>query len=390
MGFLTGRLTCLRFRVLGTPPPLFGPDQLTQLADHAIGSQKKVTAEGVEIGWTTGETILDTDFDLLKNVYDDALHFALRVDVQKLPGDLFRAYAQTELKALAAENPSGRPSARQRKEARELAKARLEQEAHDGRYLRRKAYPVLWDRQTNELLVSTTAAGVLRHLEHLFHETFGLTIEPYTAGRQAQRWESEENAGALAKVQPSAFVADATHDVAWLAGAEHPDYLGNEFLLWLWFMLDGETDTIPLADKSAASLLLTRTLQLECPRGQSGRESISSDTPVRLPEARQAVRAGKLPRQAGMLLVRQDQTYELTLQAETFLIRGAKLPASEESEERVRLEERVNQIRHLRQTLDLLFDAFGKKRIGGEWPRELERMRGWLQRERKDRLAAAG
>src|SRR5206468_4274259 len=102
-----------------------------------------------------------TRFDLAKNVVNDTLHFALRIDAQKVPADLLRAYAQVELEALAAANPSGRPSARQKREAREAARARLETEAADGRYLRRKAYPVLWDAQSNELLVSSTAANVL-------------------------------------------------------------------------------------------------------------------------------------------------------------------------------------------------------------------------------------
>jgi len=47
--------------------------------------------------------------------------------------------------------------------------------------------------------------------------------------------------------------------------------------------------------------------------------------PTRLLEARRAVPAGKLPRQAGLILARHDQQYELTLQAETMAVGGAKL-----------------------------------------------------------------
>jgi len=82
----------------------------------------------------------------------------LRVDTQKLPADLLRAYARAELQALAAQNPSGRPSAVQKKQARDAAHEKLAAEAKDGRYLRRKAYPVLWDRPASCLLVGTTSA----------------------------------------------------------------------------------------------------------------------------------------------------------------------------------------------------------------------------------------
>jgi hypothetical protein len=154
-------------------------------------------------------------------------------------------------------------------------------------------------------------------------------------------------------------------------------------------MLDAESDAIALGDGSEASVLLTRTLVLECPRAQTGRETITSDGPTRLPEARRAVQAGKLPRKVGVTVVRHDHQYELTLQAETLAVSGARLPAPEAVDERARLEERVTQLRHLMETLDLLYDAFARKRAGDEWPRELARMQKWLQRDERGRLSAA-
>ena len=88
--------------------------------------------------------------------------------------------------------------------------------------------------------------------------------------------------------------------------------------------------------------------------------------------------------------MRHDQHYGLTIQAETLAVSGAKLPAVEEGEERARLEERVGQLRHLTETLDLLYDAFLKRRLGAGWSEELERVRRWLQRDERGRLAAAG
>src|SRR5436309_9003489 len=126
MGFLAGRVSFLRFRVDGPSPGLFGPDHLEKLSGHAIGRQQAASKDGTEVGWIAGDDILDLGFDLAKNVIADTLHFALRLDTQKLPADLLRAYARAELQALAAENPSGRPSLKQKKEAREAARQRLE------------------------------------------------------------------------------------------------------------------------------------------------------------------------------------------------------------------------------------------------------------------------
>jgi hypothetical protein len=168
------------------------------------------------------------------------------------------------------------------------------------------------------------------------------------------------------------------------------DFLGNEFLLWLWYVLDAESDTVGLEDGSEVSVMLARTLVLECPRAQTGRESIQSDAPGRLPEARRAIQAGKLPRKAGLTLVRHDRQYELTLQAETLAVSGARLPVPEEEEERARLEERVTLLRHLVETLDLLYDAFGRHRLGAGWPKELQKIQKWLQRDERARVSATG
>ena len=40
----------------------------------------------VSFGWSGGDHVLDTSFDLAKNVVNDALHLALRVDTDKVPG----------------------------------------------------------------------------------------------------------------------------------------------------------------------------------------------------------------------------------------------------------------------------------------------------------------
>ena len=392
MGFFSGRVTFLRCHVNGPSPRMFGPQHLERLQGLAIGKQRLAASDGVEAGWTAGEHILDTDFELEKNVVNDALHFCLRLDTHRIPSDLMRAYAAIELKALAETNPSGVPSAGQRKEARQRARERLEEEAADGRFLRRKAYPVLWDAPSNELLIGTTSAGPLDRLRTLFEQTFGHGFETLGAGRQMFRLaETRRQTRGVDDAKPAAFVpGTSAAQVAWAPDEASRDFLGNEYLLWLWYVLDAESDAFALGDGSEASVLLTRTLVLECPRGQTGRQSLSSDGPTRLPEARRAAQAGKLPRKVGLIVARHDQQYELTLQAETMAATGVRLPPPEAVEERARLEERVTQLRHLLETLDLMVDAFARRRASDAWPKELARMQKWLQRDDPRRASAVG
>jgi hypothetical protein len=390
MGFLSGRVSFLRFKVAGRAPRMFGPEHLERLATHAIGKQRLASADGIEAGWTAGDHILDTRFDLAKNVVNDTLQFALRMDTQKIPADLLRAYTQVELEGVAANNPSGVPSARQKREAREAARERLDKEAADGRFLRRKAYPVLWDSQTNELLVGTTSAAAIDRLHTLFQKTFDHGFKLIGAGQRAfQLAELREQTRGVDDAGPAHFVpGGASGEIAWVPDEASRDFLGNEFLLWLWFILETESDSIALGDGSAVDVMLARNLVLECPRGQTGKQSITSDAPARLPEAHRAIQAGKLPRKAGLTLVRHERQYELTLHAETLAVSSAKLPAPEAEEERARQEERVAVLRDLVETLDLLYDVFCRMRTSGGWPKELAKIKRWLQSHEREHALA--
>lgn len=386
MGFFNGRATFLRFKVNGPAPRQFEDEHLARLADRSAGRSRIASADGVETGWTGGEHILDTEFDLEKNVINDTLTFDLRVDTDKLPADLLRAYYAVELKALAKNNPSGFASARQKREAKEIARERLEQESKDGRYKKRKCVPVLWDRLTNEVLFGATSLTQVDRLCSLFNQTFGSELECVTAGRRA--YHLAEGASRTRLVDdsgPSAFVPGVSPtDVAWIADESSRDFIGNEFLLWLWYYTDVESDTIKLADNSEVTLMIARTLNLECPRGQTGHETITHEGPSRLPEARRAIQSGKLPRKAGLTLVRHSEQYELTLHAETLGVGGAKLPPPDEAADaRGKLDDRANQLRALIETLDLLYDAFGQKRFSRDWETELAGMQKWLKREER-------
>jgi hypothetical protein len=392
MGFLSGRLTFGRYKLNKRGPKQFGPDQLDKVAAHAIGRARIQSGDGIEIGWTAGDHILDTRFHLAKNIINDTLQFALRVDQQKIPTDLLRAYTQVELEGLMKGNRSGLPSARQKREARDAARDRLEQEAADGRYLKRKAYPLLWDSLTHELLIGSTAASAIDHAHTLFQQTFGTSFEPTGAGRRAHLLaEPRQQTRGIDDAAPATFVPGVSPSaLAWLPDEASRDFLGNEFLLWLWFTLDADSDTIKLSDGSEVAVMLARSLTLECPRGQTGKETISSDGPTRLPEARRAIQSGKLPRKAGFTLVRHDRQYEFSLQGETLAVSGLKLPTPDADDEHARLAEHVDLLRHFLETLDLLYDVFAKVRAGDGWARELARLQKWLQRDDRSRLAVIG
>lgn len=385
MGFFTGRASFARYRVDGPVPRLFDDGHLAKLAEHAAGRQRMVSGDGVDVGWAGTGHILDTQFDMAKNVINDMLFFALRIDTMKLPGDLLRAYYAIDLIALSKNNPSGHPSALQKREAKEAARDRLEQEAKDGRYTKRKAIEVIWDLKTNELLFGTTSVSQIDRLLLLFRNTFGFGFEAVTAGRRAYALaELHQRTRNVDDASPSPFVPGlSTPDVAWIPDEASRDFIGNEFLMWLWYQCDDESATLKLVDGSEATVFIARTLTLECPRGQTGHETITFEGPTRLPEAKRAIQSGKLPRKAGLTIVRHGVQYEFALHAESLGVGSAKIPPPEDVDDRARLDTRATQLRDLIETLDLLFNAFGQVRFSGEWPKQLAKMQRWLSREER-------
>lgn len=377
MGFLNGRVTYVRFRVSGDSPLPFGEDILEQVSLHAIGRHGAADpTDGVTTGWAGGDHVLDTTFELSKNIVNDALHLAMRVDTDKIPGTLLKAYTKIETDLRARENPSGFPTKAQRAEAKEAARIRAEAEAADGRFRRLAHYPVLWDGQTNSLYIGATSASVIDKLLTLFRETFDRSLEPITAGSLTQALSPVETFGPVGFVSEDAGFTS----VAWAGEhADRPDFLGNEFLIWLWHTLQNESDIIALADGSEATVMVTKTLTLDCPRGETGRDQLTNEGPTRLPEAFRALQAGKLPRKAGLIIVRHGQQYELTLQAESLAVSGANLPKLEGASGREIQVARIDLLRHLVETLDLLYDAFARRRTGPEWSNDLGRIRRWLQ-----------
>jgi hypothetical protein len=312
-----------------------------------------------------------------------------RLDTNKPPADLVKAYYEVELKALCRNNPSGFPSTRQKREAKEIARERVEQEGKDGRFLKRKCHGVLWDQARNELFLGATSANVADRFERLFGRTFGTEMDggettparlkAITAGELAVRLHPQAE-----DERPSEFVRGVGEpDVTWSVNDKVPDFLGNEFLLWLWYVSDDRTDTLTLPDGSEVAFMFSGGVKVEDPRGQTGHGTMNSASAPRLPEAKAAVRHGKLPRKAALTVVKSGEQFSFILQAETLAITSGKLPAPpEDTCGRAIAEHRLQAVRDLAETVEGMYAAFLQLRMGAGWGEKLRAMQGWLGRGR--------
>lgn len=379
MPFLRGSLGFQRFSVTGFDADLFADEHIEILSNHAAGKFQTASADNVSVGFLGGEHLFDQEFDQSKNVINDAVHFSARFDTNQIPAAYRAAWLQMELTGIAKDSEDGVITKSQRKEAKEAVEQRCEAEAATGKYRKMQSFPMLWDYK-NELLYFGGSVGTAgRHCIDLMERAFGVELRHWSAGSLAEQWSIDNDLYAeLDDLQPACFVTGKVAGSHKWANehSQSPDFLGNEFLLWLWWILENQTDTITLVDDSKVTVMLAKTLSLECPLGESGKETISAECPVKLPEAMQAIRSGKLPRKAGMTIVRDDRQFDLVLQAESFGISGAKIHLDEDEE--FDDDDRIDAIRQLSETTDLMFDTFLDQRTGKDWKKIQKQMQKWL------------
>ena len=334
------------------------------------------------MGLLAGEHLFDRDFDLAKNILNDALHFAMRIDTNQIPAAVRKAWLQMELAVFKAESPDRRLTKAERQEAKDAVEGRCEEAARNGQFLKMQQFPILWDARLGQIYFGGSSPSASEACRMLLKKAFELELEPLTAGKLALEWAAQaRRRRALGDVTPARFRGTASvASIQWWNGqADNYDFLGNEFLLWLWWHWETQSDRIELPDGTEVVGMFARTLSLQCPLGESGKGTITAEGPTSLPEAMQAIRSGKLPRKAGLTLARQGEQYDLTLQAESFAVSGAKIQLEEKVDGRGAVEDRIDGLRGLNETVVLLFQAFCDLRVSKRWPHTLSQLRRWLK-----------
>lgn len=393
MAFLSGSLSFERFRVLTPEVTMFGEEHIDQLAQHAAGEFEPSSDELVKLGFLGGAHLFDRSFALEKNLINDALHFAMRTDTNQVPSAIKKAWMQMELAAARADNPHRKPTKAEKEQAKQAVEARAEAEAASGKYHRMSQTAALWDASTSMVYFGGSSNTTCGNFADLMAKAFDMELDRVGSGYLADQWSQIHGTrDRFEDVRPTIFHPEHTGGEATWANADaaHPDFLGNEFLLWLWHRLDHDSDTLKLSDDTEVTIMFSKSLALACPAGISGRETISAEMPTRLPEAYEAIRSGKLPRRAGLTMVRLGQQYELTLQAESLSISGAKVQADEDAQGREVFESRIAAIRQLNETLDLTYEVFCRSRLSADWQQQAEQISQWvspLHPERHSRAA---
>ena len=403
MPFDSGRVTFCRLACPGDGPSQVDDALLSVLAEHRFEESPPAGPDDVDAGFVTPEHMLDTRFTYEKCGYGEGSTLALinvRVDKHQVPAEIKRAYRKMNEQAAAADNPSGFATKGQKAEAAEAAAGQVNEDLARGVYRKSKVVPLLWDLPNRRLFCGATSGTGQEEVIKLFRTAFGLDLQVESAGaavgrlmRDAGRTRDHEDLSPSAFTKPPAESGGedlsqvggaaggaGTPPVPWTAKSiDLKDFLGNEFVLWLWWRTEsaGSAFKTPAGEVHA---LLNTSLDLECAWGLTGRAGLRGDGPTRMREAAEALRLGKWPRKVGLHLADAEEAYELTLAADGFVVSAARLPDIEDAQSpRELVEGRLRRVVHLASLLDGLFDAFLERRMGGGWKTDREEMKKWIQ-----------
>jgi hypothetical protein len=404
MPFRSGSISYSRFGVSGSLPDDANEGALALLGRHVV-KQRALSDEGTLSGWCTGRHVFDADFSWEQCGFSGAILCAMRVDRAKVPPEIRRAYVAmaederrvAEATAKASDGPAAPLSRAARREAKANAERRCKEEIADGRYRRIGMVPVLFDLVHRSVLTPASGDAVFKELKALVEATYGCRLERRSAGGIAADILGARGmtpdlddalpeaftappAEAVARAQEEGARVGQRPEVPWaLAGGDRNDFLGNAFLMWLWWQAEAREGVIETATVQVA-VMVDKLLELECPWGVGGKATLRGTMPTRSVEAAKALQSGKWPRRMGLLVAAHGQEFECTLQGDRFAVGGLKLQPPEEAANtpRLEIEDRLDRLGTFDAVLVALYDQFLRERFGREWPTRRQQITEWI------------
>ncbi len=389
MGLSAGPVSFQRFYVRGKLATSVTDAFLNSLQERGFG--RVAPNNNRQVGWIGPRHLFETELDAAMIAVGRFAHLAARIDQFAVPGAVLRSYVRQEEDV--TRKASGREflSRGERRKAREVALVRAEQEARAGQFRRMASVGVLLDLERKCVYVANTSAKAGEIVAQLVADTFGVTLESAEPGRVAHELlHASGQARGLENLTPMPLVrapAGWQEPEAW--SARDLSFLGSELLTWLWYRSDADEGALRLQGGNTVTVALDRVLQMKCDFGMNGTTAILADDPTQLAEARAAIRTGKRPVRAGLVIGGAGGESRLTFAARQFAISGLAVPDSEERDPAAARAERFEHVSDVAAVLDALFEQFLLLRVSREWRQEHRRLSNWASESVPEPVLAA-
>ena len=163
-------------------------------------------------------------------------------------------------------------------------------------------------------------------------------------------------------------------------------FLGEEFLTWVWYLIENEIDLKEMValECHTLTLALGNSIVLENSLGDDSLEKISiKGDDAGLEEGTTALRKGAVVTEMNLILTIDENEWRFSIKGESMHITGLKTPAVGKVESSEDIEgavlEKISLLERPLNVLDTLFFHFIKKRVSDQWTtQEIPAMRAWI------------
>ncbi len=398
MGFRAGSIAYRRFSVLSDPPTLESA-LLERIRKHILSDVDGIKPGESACGWTGGRHLFDISFSPDSILFGSGLLLGFRIDSVRVPPEIKKAYiamAEESHLVVGKDGASFLPRSAKR-DAREEALRRIDEEVANGRYRSPKHTAIWWDFATNTILAPVSSDKDINLLKKLMEETFDVRIAPRSSGTLAYDALGDRGlSSAFDDAQPEAFSlppldiegavdqgqrkSRTRPDVPWASSAgESKDFLGNTFLFWLCWQAEVKEGLLE-TEAGELAIVVDRCIDLECAWGLSGKTTVRGSGVLRRMETVQAIKGGKWPRKIGVMLHAFGQTFEFVLQGDRMEVSALKLPKPEEKPQSLRqaIEMRLDLLMSFDRAFSSLYTAFVRDRFSPAWPTRRGQIDQWV------------
>lgn len=160
-------------------------------------------------------------------------------------------------------------------------------------------------------------------------------------------------------------------------------FLGDEFLTWLWFVIEKDPSILKKLDPELTSFEIGNRIVLEKRHKEALERITIKGEDADLDEAMLALKKGALVAEFNLIYRSAQQKWQFTLKGESLNLSSLKIPQTAPAESQQDLEaavlEKIFLYDKILQFLEKLYKYFIKLRISNNWQgRELALIKKWI------------
>lgn len=161
-------------------------------------------------------------------------------------------------------------------------------------------------------------------------------------------------------------------------------FVGNEFLTWLWFIIDTDPSYLQQADESLTALSVGNRIVLENSINEASEIITIKGDDAGLEEAILALRKGAVLIEMNLSYKTENQEWSFTLKGESLSFSSLKVPETGPIESKEDIEglvlEKIYLYEKAMALLNRLFDIFLHLRAGEKWNETIvPNMKTWIR-----------